>query len=190
MTDWRQWEDAFQAAVARAGGLPVNSVVWKYGNVDAPALPYVAISLGGSISIGIDYVRETYDASRAQGQEFELAVEGQREVPLEIECFTADVTTESSARALAERIRSALTLPSVRDILSAVGISPFDPGPVNWIPDVVSVGFRGRAVCTVRCYVPLAKIAEYVGYIATAHVTATVEGSETTPITRTFDAPV
>lgn len=189
MIDWRQWEDAFQAAIARASGLPVTQVVWKHGNVNAPPLDYVALSLGGSTTIGIDYIRQTYDGTRAQGQEFELAVQGEREVPLEIECFTVATNTEAAARALAERSRSALLLPSVRGILTAVGVSPFDPGSVRWIPDVVSAGFRGRASCSVRCYMPAPHIAEYVGYIASVRGTMTVLDGPTGTKTIPFTAP-
>jgi len=174
--NWDDVGDAIQAAVERAAGGP--PVIWKDQNRNAPGVPYVTIRLGGPITLGIDYLAQSQDLTRPVGTEIKLEVRGQREVPLEIECFTdASVSGRSdSALALCSTILASLLLPSVRAILTAQHVSPFDPGQPNWIPDVPSTNFRGRAVATVRCYMPPPTAAEYVGYIARVSGTITVSG--------------
>lgn len=188
MNEWTITADAVQAAIARAAQLATDRVVWKYQNVDAPAYDYVALGFGSLLSIGIDYLTLTYDASRAPGQEYEQRVNGNREVSLEVECYTSQTTPQSSpfpdkglndSMAVAERIRASLLLPTVRAKMASVGVSPFDPGPVRNLPTIASAGFRGRAQFSIRCYMPIIKIVEYVGYIQHFNGTVGVSGGAT-----------
>ena len=117
-----------------------------------------------------------------------LTVVGVREVSLQMECFTGPAPGSvapaaglvealgSTARAVLDEVVTRLRLPTARDALAAGGVTPFDPGPVNWIPDIVSIGFRGRASCDVRCRMPARALAEYVNWIASVAGTATIEG--------------
>lgn len=84
-----------------------------------------------------------------------------------MEVFTSDLYGNDSARRIAEQIRTKLRLDGIRHGLRKAGLSTFDSDPVQWIPDIPSARFRGRAVTTVRCYVPVQDCFEYVGYIAT-----------------------
>jgi hypothetical protein len=165
--NWDDVGDAIQAAFARASGLSSEQVIWKDQNRTAPAPPYMTLRLGGPLTLGIDYLSTTFDDSRPRGQEVELRVRGMREVPLEVECFTTESVSgrSNSALALCARTLTSLVLPSVRQLLAAQDVSPFDPGTPQWIPDVPSTHFRGRAVATVRCYMPPPTAVEYVGYI-------------------------
>jgi hypothetical protein len=164
---WVDVENAMQAAVVAASRLNADKVTWSYQNVNEPALDHVVINFGGAIGIGQDWIKNDQDLSRPQGQEIQQRVRGVREVPFEIECFTTTTSGGAAARQLAEVIRSRFRLSTVRSPLIAVGLSPFDTsGAVNWIPDIPTVNFRGRATCTIRCYVPVEDCDEYVGYIS------------------------
>ncbi len=162
---WADTEDAIHAAIVEAARLPATQVRWKHQNFDWEDNPCVVLSLGGDITIGIDRIKYTQDLSRPNGQEIRQQVSGLREVALEIECYSDSVTGNITARRLCELIRTRMRLPSVRYGMRAVGVTPFDPGPVEWVPDIIAAGFEGRAICSVRCYMPAQDMDEYCGYI-------------------------
>lgn len=162
---WVDIEDAIHRAVCLASGYPSDNVIWSFQNRNAPDLDYIALSLGGEIQVGRDWTYIEQDLTRPAGQEIRVNVSGTREVALQVEVFTSDVYGDDAARRVAEVIRSKLRLDSVRYGLNRAGVSPFDSDPVQWLPDIPTARFRGRAVLTVRCYVP-ANVFEDVGYIA------------------------
>lgn len=155
-----------QAAVVRASGYTADRVTWSYQNVNEPALDHVVITFGGSIAIGQDWIRNNQDLTRPNGQEIRQDIHGVREVPFNLEVFTADTSGDSAARHVAEQIRTKMRLDSVRTGMRRAGVTPFDSGPVSYVPDIPTANFRGRAVCALRCYVPVIDCSEYVGYIA------------------------
>lgn len=188
---WDYVMDVLQRGVAQGTGLPPERVVWKWQNAGAPPHDYVVISVGALQTIGQDWLEMNTDLSRPNGQEIQALVRGVREMPFEIEAFTASTANKMAAIFLAEQARTSFLLPSIRSMLDTAQVSPFDPGPVQYAPDVVAVGFRGRATCTVRCYVPAPLVVEYLGYIA--HVNGTVTAKRTpddpSPIVKPFSAP-
>jgi len=123
------------------------------------------------------------------GGEVEVTLGGTREVALQLEVYSsalveqvAQVTALERCTALVGRLR----LPATRNALAAVGLVPFDPGPVAWVPTIVAAGFRGRATCDVRCRMPAQALREWVAYIASVELQATVGGAPgaiTLPIT-------
>lgn len=163
---WEDIEDAMHAAIVKASRLPAGQVAWSYQNVDEPQLDHITILFGGAIPLGIDRVHTSTDLTRPNGQEILQEVRGVREVPFTLTCFTSAVTGSTAAQRLAELTKTRLRLPDIRYPLRKVGLSPFDPGIVNYVPDIPSTKFRGRAVCTIRCYVPVADCNEYTSYIA------------------------
>lgn len=163
---WADIEDATHKAICLASGYGSDQVVWSFQNFNAPALDYVVLTFGGEIATGQDWIRITQDLTRPTGQEIKLDVRGIREVPLQIEVFTSDVYGNAAARRVAEMIRTKLRLDGVRHGLRKAGLSPFDSDPVQWIPDIPTARFRGRAMTNIRCYVPVMDCYEYVGYIA------------------------
>lgn len=173
------WANTFKVvrqAVAQAAGIADGQVVWGWQNVDAPGLAYVALRLGGSRTVGIDYERQTTDLGRPAGQEIVSTARGLREVPLDVECFTGDTApTGNEALALAETLRTGLGMGAIRDLMQTVSFAIFDPGRLQYIPDVVSQGFRGRAILNARCYMPAAALVAYYGYIASVSGTATTK---------------
>lgn len=179
--------DAIQAAIVSASGLSAGKVIWGFQNADQPELNYVSLSLSQLMTLGIDSVMTDYDGGRDAGAEIGLTVSGVREVGLEVSVFTAALAEAADALWLAEKIRTSLVLPSIRSALATVAVVPFDPGPVQYIPEVVSVGFRGRAIMTIRCYMPAPVVVEYIGYIAEVQGTKTVKGGLTSPHSYNFD---
>jgi hypothetical protein len=184
---WDQIQDAFSTAIARAAQLDPSRILWAFQDVDEPPMDntisgntgkrsYIKLAMPSIKTIGRDFLQRSYDATRAAGQEVKLQVQGTRELPLELQAFTASTADGQAAIFLADLAVSNLLLPSVRDILTAVGISVFDPGPVQYVPTVVAAGFRGRATCTLRTYVPALALAEYVTWIQTVNGTLTTTG--------------
>lgn len=184
--------DAIQAAIVTVSGFNTARVLWKFQNADAPALDYCALSLGVATEVGQDFIVEDYSALRSPGSEFRETVTGTREISLQCEVFSAaTVSSVSAADAMetAENIRTGLRLTAVRAALATVGVVPFDRPSVTYIPDVVSVGFRGRALVTVRCYMPAPAVVAYTGYIATVEGTITVSGGHPDPTVIDYTAP-
>lgn len=178
--NWDDVGDAIQQAVSLSSGV---TTVWKYQNMNAPALPYVAISIGSMLALGIDYTRASFDITRPNGQEFKFEVKGIREIALEIEAFTASSVAgrQAAALALCSQTCQGLLLTNPNSILAAQAVAPFDFGPVQWVPDVVGVGFRGRAHATVRCYARPPTVVEYAGYIARVTGQVNVFGMTSSP---------
>ncbi len=167
---WQDIEEAMQLAIVQASGYGKDSVVWSYQNKGERTMPYVRIHFGGETAIGMDWERLSTDLSRPRGQEIRQAIHGVREVPLTIEVFTAPVLGDQAARRVCERIRTKLWLESIRTRLRKAKVVPFDSTGVEYAPDIPSANFRGRALCTLRCYVPVQDCEEYVGYIANVNV--------------------
>lgn len=245
---WAQIETALYNAIASASGV---TCAWAYQNVDAPAYPYVRMTMGAIAPVGTDSIVEStlpawaedhdYDATDLvlndggntyvctqagtssdtgptgtgtgivdgtclwdyvePGSEIAQTLLGLREVALQLEGFTGSSssitnpsaglveTSGATARALLDKVSGKLLMPSIRTALAAVGVTPFDAGTVNWIPDVVSTGFRGRATLDVRCYMPARAVAEYTSYIARMTWDVTAEGAPGGTITETIEAP-
>ncbi len=119
-------------------------------------------------------------------QELRAHIEGFREVSWELQFFTKHTADNFDANTLAENTRTSLLFNSVRDILRAQQVSPFDPGPVNYLPEVVGTNFRGRATCSVRCYIPAQALFQYYGTIKTVNGSTTYSGGQT-PGSHTFN---
>lgn len=163
---WVAIEDAMHSAVVAASGLAASKVYWSYQDRSEDEGDFVVISFGGEIPVGQDWIHRTTNLLRPNGQEILEQVQGVREVPFQIECYTDAVLGENSARRRAELIRSSFRLSSVRGRMRKAKISPFDSEMVSYVPDILTVKFRGRATVTIRCYVPVIDVYDYVGYIA------------------------
>lgn len=187
--NWDDVGDALLKAVRLASRLEQDQVIWKHQNYNAPAEDYVAIQLQGAVTIGIDSLKQTYSAARPRGQEFKIEVRGTREATLEIEFFSTGTVSGRSVSALSgcAQIVAGLRLPSVRHVLQQQQIAAFDPGVVRWIPDVPNTGFRGRAACSVRCYIPAPTVEEYAGFIERMSGDVTIQGSASGDVVQDFD---
>lgn len=166
---WQAIEDAIQVAIAAAAGVPSDRVIWEYQNSNQPLLDYIAIALGGVLAeVGQDGLETSTDLARPAGQEIAIDVIGVREAQLQVVAFSTATVGDGAARAIAEKVRTSLRLPSIRDALAAVGVSVFDHGSVSYVPEIVAIGFRGRSTLDMRCYLLAPTAREYLGYIASA----------------------
>ena len=172
---WEDIEDAIQRVVVRSSGLDADKVTWEYQSLNEPNNDHVTLNFGAMRAIGIDIVRSDEDLFRPNGQEIGQSIKGIREMTLEIECFSSATNSETAAKYIAELIRTNLRLETNIIELRKVKVAIFDTqGTINWIPDIPSVRFRGRAILSVRCYLPAPAVIEYVGYISRVRGTAIV----------------
>jgi hypothetical protein len=173
---WEDVQDAVHEAITRASGYPAEKVIWSYQSTNERSLAHVRINFGGESVIGQDRIKTTTDLTRPAGQEIKQEVIGVREVPLDVEVFTSETVGANAARHVAAQIRTKIQLDSIRGVLKSANVSCFDSGPVSWVPDIPAVSFRGRALVTLKCYVPISDCEEYTGYIARVTGTMTVSG--------------
>jgi hypothetical protein len=197
---WQIVQDAIVAAMAAASGLDQSRILWAFQPIGEPQLDdpidggggnttYLKLSLPTILKLGQDWVQTTYDGTRPAGQEIAAQPTGFRELPLELQVFTSSTADGNAAIFVAEQIGTAMILPSIADPLAAVGVTVFDPGPVNYAPSVVGANFRGRATCTLRMYAPAIAVAQLYGYIAEAAGTLSLTGGKQSPVEVPFDVP-
>jgi hypothetical protein len=186
---WEDIEDRIHEAVVRATGFADDRVVWKWQDADAPALDYATVDLGVPVAVGEDRIRYQTDLTRPQGQEVKQTIRGTREVALELEVFCSAPRGNNSAKAVMARTQMALRIPSIKHLLRLGGLSVFDLGVPGYVNDIPTVNFRGRATCSMRCYVVLPEVVEYCGYIARVRGTVRAQPAWTgvSGIARTFD---
>lgn len=167
MPTWKEIADAIWATVATASGL---ETIWRNQNKNAPPLDYLDISLGNISTVWVDWIEERYVAGNDDGEQIELTVGGLREVPLQLEAWSSALvedTARATALTILDNVVTKLRLPTARAMLASVGVTPFDPGPVLWVPSMVSAGFRGRATCDIRCRMPARALQEYADWVET-----------------------
>jgi len=186
---WPAVRDAFVAAIATASGLDAQHVVWAYQRATQPTGPYISLSLSVLSNPGQDGIVATTDLTRPAGQEIQLAVIGFREATLDLEIFS-DVVVSANGSAdpieIGENVRAALALPTLRETAAVAGISFLGDSPVQYLPEIVAVDFRGRATLDIQCFVPAAAAVEYTGYVASVTGAVTVHGGTPDPTTVPF----
>ncbi len=164
---WATIEDGLRAWVKTASGLADSQVIWADQAGARPAGAYITLQLGPIVALGAcDEVETHYDEDADAGEEIELRVNGRRSFAVSIQAFTPSVTGASTARALLSTVQTALGLPSVRTALAAAGVTPFESGPVNYVPALVGTLFEGRATLEAQFYTR-ETVSEYLGYIDT-----------------------
>lgn len=180
---WDDVGDAIHQAVVRSSGLDPQKVVWKDQDRSAPPADYIALRLDNLLTRGLAREKISQDLTRPPGQEIKIERQGGwKEITLELEAFTSVATSSRrlAALSLASRAVDGLGLPSTHQLLRRYAVSIYDwNNPIQWIPDVPSVNFRGRALATLGLYVPGDLVVEYVGYIARARGTAVITGVAT-----------
>lgn len=122
----------------------------------------------------------------APGGEVAITVGGVRNVALQIEVWSSsliDQVAQPTALSTCDAIVTRLRLPLARQALAAVGVAPWAPGPTQWIPSIVSIGFRGRATCDYMCRMPARALQEFAAYIASVTVGVDVGSGITATVT-------
>lgn len=170
---WENVEDAIRTWVKNASGLSDAHVLWaEQTGARPPSGDFMTIRLGDIVPLGaVDELLELTDLDRPAGQEIELRAMGVREFHVSVQAFSAATVRGNTARAQLARVQNALRLPSFRDALDEVGLSPFDAGTVRNVTELVGTKFEGRAVLDVRFYVA-DTVSEFVGYIDDVETTS------------------
>lgn len=151
--NWQAIQDAvYQWAVA-ASGYPAGKVIWRDQDGFAPSGDYIILALLGSDTVEGPVAHYRTDPAKPPGQEVILTVGGTRSAQIEAQVLTSQTVTATDALATAEKMRTRTQLPSVRGILLAAGISPYEPGTVQQINQVRAAGFVGRSVYQFRAYI-------------------------------------
>lgn len=146
-------EDAIRAWVKTATGYDDAHVFFADQKPDRPAGPYITIRLDLATPLGaVDAVEENYDEDREDGAQIEQVIIGEREVVARLQVFNAATTGAGSAISIMSAVQLALSLPSVRDALSAACASPHDRGSVQNLGALLGTAFDGRASLDVKFY--------------------------------------
>lgn len=154
MVDWGPREDALHALVREATGLPEESVIWADQNAQQPENPFATLRVGELQRVGgTDVTTEEYVPTEGPGREVLLRTVGLREFTFSVQAFSTPTHGNASARALLGLVQSAAQAPGPRDALLAVGVVPFDVGPVQNLSALEGADFEGRALLSMRLYV-------------------------------------
>ena len=141
--NWQAVQDATFAWAVAASGYPSDKVIWRDQDGFAPSGDYIILSILGSDTVeGPLPPRTDRDPAKPPGQEVILTVGGTRSVLIEAQVLTSQTITATDALAVAEKMRTRTSLPSVRDILLSAGISPYDQGTVQQVNQVRADEFR------------------------------------------------
>lgn len=186
MIDWAAVERAVRAWVKTSSGYDDAHVVWSKQDGPRPSRPFVELNFLSLIDVGQDATNWYTDLGRPAGEEVELRLQGLRSAVFRVQVYTADATGASSARALAEQIRSKVNLPSILSALVSAGVAPYDQGIVRDLSGVLEAKQEGRAVFDASFYVKQ-EISEFTGYIAAGTVTITTD-TGLDPVTVEVDA--
>ena len=159
-------EDALRdAVVVGAGGA---TVIWAHQDGPRPAVPFVSLSHGAQLTVGMVESSHAFDAGADPGEEITYTDLELNEATLSIQVF-GTVLGDSSAMAIARNIRRAFDLRSVRADLEAAGLSVFDTGTVVPVHTVLDADWEGRASVDLRYYTYESQT-ETNGYIDTVNV--------------------
>lgn len=171
--DWEAIEDALRQWVLDSSGYAEDSVVWTDQGINRPDAPMIALTLGDLVQLGLDSVSYETDVGGDPGLETTTTVAGPRVCTLRVQHYGGEATGNDSSRAVLARALTALSLPVVRDSLTAAGVGIIAAGPVRNIAGVQALQIEARAVLEVRFSVQ--DVATSLGtYVETADVTATV----------------
>lgn len=168
---WATIQDALRGWVRDASGLADDHVIWADQSGPRPAAPFADLRIGASIPMGaVDELSDSTDLGRANGQEIELRATGVQEFRVTVRLFTAETLDDNAARSLLGKTRLTLTLPTIRDVLEAAGVTVFDRGEVQNLTALKDTAFEGRAMLEIGCYT-IESVSEYVGYIDSVEAT-------------------
>jgi hypothetical protein len=144
-------ENALQALVARATGIPGARVVWEDQKADRPTKPFCTLELDGDTSPSTSDEQVTSDAPvPAPGADLVLATRVHAEFTLTVRAFTDSITGSGSARVLLRKVRNAFGLDAEIEALDLAGVAVVDRGSVQQVTAVLETKAESRAQVDVR----------------------------------------
>ncbi len=178
MIDWAVVEDAIQTFVKTASGINGKRVIWKDQNGFRPgqAPPtegvFITLLIGPQVPVGLPYVTKTFDEDAALGEEITVTANVLKSFTVSVQAFGSETVGANSALALLSMVQAKLALPTLRNALRAVGLSPYDQGTITNLTEFFATAAESRAAVTISFYV-LESVTELEGYIDTVEVTDT-----------------
>lgn len=167
--DFAAIENAIHAWAVQASGLGAAKVIWANQHLGQRARPFVTLRLLGIERIGHDALVQSYDGAAAPGQEVTLAVDGRRTLVVGVQAFSTSVVGAGTAREIASRIQTALSLPGTQAGLRAAGLAVLNEGRITDIPELVETRWESRASFDVRFHCT-DSATEKTGFIATTEI--------------------
>jgi hypothetical protein len=188
--DWNAIEDALQAWVAAASGLPGASVIWDDQIGPRPALPYATLHLEGGVTPGLfdeaswkanPDAEPTTPGVAGDGDELIFETTNQEEFTVTVGVYTDATIGPSSARAIAVKIRAGLSLESRISALDAAGIAIIDRGTVQTLNLPRDTKTEGHAVFSTRLRI-VDGTSETGTFIESVDVETDITGPDDAPI--------
>ena len=169
---------ALKAWAVAGTGFAADRVLFDWEKYQGGARPtggaHVTIQIGPGASHSIDGYTTDTDLSRGDGREIRLKTVAMRAFTVTLQAFGGIPAGNGSALSVLSRLREKSVLPSVRDILTAGGIAPFEFGTVRYIPSIQGTKFEGRSMLEVRCYLDCSE-EEYTTFFRSVTVAGTVD---------------
>lgn len=147
-------QNALRGWVAVATGITLASVIMADQDGPRPAKPFATVRLSAVLPLGAyDGVYTSMVAGTPDPREEVLVtVAGHREIVVSIQVFTATTQGSASALVLANKLKSAASLPSQQAVFDAAGASLFEVGQVRDLSAVFRTANEGRAQVDARLY--------------------------------------
>lgn len=142
-------ENAIQAWVSGASGIPGNRVIWNLQPGDRPPAPYITLALTDLAGVGHDRVLKDDAPDPEPGEEVRLRAVGHRTARLSMQCFAADGSATSALSTLADVIGA---IEIYADALDVAGVGIGDVTPVQSLEGRRGGILEPRAVCDVTIH--------------------------------------
>ena len=123
MLDWTTIQNAIKNWAGTWSGLPV---IWDEEPSGWIPKAYIQLRIGSVRDLGIDAVDYSYVSSNPAGMQMVPEIMGQREFTVDVLCINRSQQSTAVARHHLERLRTSLSIPSVRDGFTAAGIAFID----------------------------------------------------------------
>lgn len=143
---WTSIENALVAGVKAASGFASGAVLWTGQPVGQRAGSFITMQFGELVAEDPLTPQDTTAVDlTAVGAEITHSYRTVKEFTLSVAVYTAAVTGDSSALAVAAKTQNALILPTVRRALGAAGLGLLSVGAVRYMPAIKGTDFEARA---------------------------------------------
>jgi len=178
--DWRTVEDAIFNWFASATGI---DVIWANQDVPQPPWPFGTLNIiAGPTKIGgEDSVIVTTDMNQPAGEEVQLDNRGPRHFVVSCQVIQGPPDTHNPdihARRLASAAHAALSLESVHQAFTAVGLAMVEVDNITSIDTEVGQEWTTRSVFDVT-FAFMSSITERTGFINNVEATGTLDDAGT-----------
>jgi hypothetical protein len=144
--NWSALEDAIYDWAAQVSGLTTR---WADQKIPQPQGDYLLLQhTAGPIPLGSFDARD--EVYVAEDDEIEHRVQGQRELVVTFQVFTAVTTGASQARAILGKLQTSLNKPSILATLAGKELVVVNIGDVQVLNAIEEADFEGRATMDVR----------------------------------------